>query len=362
MKKIDQYISIQVVSPALMGLGFFTVVFLVDRILKLLHLIIIKQAPIADVLKPFLYGMPELLSYTIPMGLVMGVTYTFARMNSENELLGFLSLGISPARLMLPAIIIGALGSAFMFYWLQVVSPISNYMHTLSIKNLLTKSPAVEIEPRKFINLGKVTLYVRKIDPRTGRLWGVVIYEEPDPQNGRDFERWTTAARGKWDYKNKMLELFDGAEQQVSPKAGKIYRTVKFDYLSRKFDVQIEKQIKISKGPQDLTLKELREKIRKSKGYLSTLLKTEMAKRGAEAFRLFIFIMLGAIVGAFIKSAPLGNSFVFTVGVSFLSYSAGNIFEGLGKAGTLPPSLSPYVPYILSGIVALYLYKKRFEP
>ncbi len=360
MKKLDQYIISQAIKPALIGFGFFTVVFMVDKILKILNLIIVKQAPLMDVLRTLLYSMPELFSYTIPMGVIMGITYSFARMNSENELLGFLTLGIPPQRLLLPVLAVGIVSTAFMFYWLQIVYPASNYMHALSIRNLLIKSPAVEIEPRKFINLGKITLYVEKIDPKTGRLWGVVIYEEPDPQKGRDFERWTTAARGKWDYENKMLELFDGAEQQVSPGSGKIYRTVKFDYLNRKFDVGMEKQIKITKGPRDMTIKELKEKIKKSKGYLTTILRTELFKRTADALNLLVFVLLGAVAGSYIKSAPLGNSFVFTVSISFLSYSLGNIFQGLGKAAILPATISLFAPHLVFLGATVFLFKRRF--
>ncbi|MGL4524182.1 MAG: LptF/LptG family permease [Spirochaetia bacterium] len=64
---------------------------------------------VKQILLAFLYNIPSIMSLTMPFAGLFASSYLFGKMNSELELLAFMTLGYSIRRLILPQILIGLL-------------------------------------------------------------------------------------------------------------------------------------------------------------------------------------------------------------------------------------------------------------
>ena len=70
MRILRNYILKEIAGPLIGSLAVFTFVLLVGNIFKLADLMINKGVDIIDVIRLFLYLIPYILSYTIPMAIL----------------------------------------------------------------------------------------------------------------------------------------------------------------------------------------------------------------------------------------------------------------------------------------------------
>ena len=73
MRLIDRYICRQVFSHALLGLAIFSFVFFVPQLVRLMDLVVRHSASWATLGILFLCTLPGILSFTLPMGVLVGV-------------------------------------------------------------------------------------------------------------------------------------------------------------------------------------------------------------------------------------------------------------------------------------------------
>ena len=80
MRLIDRYICRQVFSHALLGLGIFTFVFFVPQLVRLMDLVVRHPASWSTIGILFLCTLPGILSFTLPIGVLVGVLIALGRL------------------------------------------------------------------------------------------------------------------------------------------------------------------------------------------------------------------------------------------------------------------------------------------
>ncbi|MGH7369506.1 MAG: LptF/LptG family permease, partial [Candidatus Methylomirabilaceae bacterium] len=80
---IDRYLLKELIACFAFGLGTFTFVLMMGRILRLMELIIDKGLGVGVVIRLFLYVLPFSLMVTIPMSVLFAVLATYGRLSSE---------------------------------------------------------------------------------------------------------------------------------------------------------------------------------------------------------------------------------------------------------------------------------------
>ncbi len=102
-KIINLYIFKEILTFFFLGLSIFTFVLLIGNILKLMEMIVSKGIGLSDVARLFLYMLPYILVFTIPMALLLALLLTFGKLSSESELIAFKASGLSLYQLAVPA-------------------------------------------------------------------------------------------------------------------------------------------------------------------------------------------------------------------------------------------------------------------
>src|SRR5437867_11571982 len=113
MKTLDRYIFREVFFPSVIALAALTfVAFLAfsREIGWLLELIVRQSATISEIWTISIAILPNVLTFTIPMAVLVGILTGFGRISSDSEAIAFRATGLSMIRLLLPVMLLGVIG------------------------------------------------------------------------------------------------------------------------------------------------------------------------------------------------------------------------------------------------------------
>src|SRR5712691_3665476 len=115
MKTLDRYIFKEILFPSLIALVAFTfVAFLAfsRQIGWLLELIVRQSATTREIWAISIAILPNVLTFTIPMAVLVGILTGFGRISSDSEAIAFRASGISMVSLLGPVALLGMIGWA----------------------------------------------------------------------------------------------------------------------------------------------------------------------------------------------------------------------------------------------------------
>src|SRR5271165_4990362 len=121
MRILDRYIVREVFRHALLGLAVFTFVFFVPQLVRLMELFVRHTGSGSQILELFLCIFPGVLTFTLPMAVLIGVLLGLGRMSADSEIIALTALGIGRRRILLPVGVIalaGAIATLGMTVWL----------------------------------------------------------------------------------------------------------------------------------------------------------------------------------------------------------------------------------------------------
>src|SRR5437867_11731435 len=115
MRILDRYIFKEILFPfliALVALTFVAFLAFSREIGWLLELIIRQSATVRDIWAITAAYIPNVLTFTIPMAVLVGILTGFGRMSSDSEAIAFRATGVSMVRLLAPVLALGTLAFA----------------------------------------------------------------------------------------------------------------------------------------------------------------------------------------------------------------------------------------------------------
>src|SRR5487761_1420228 len=90
---LTRYILGEVLSHALVGIGLFTFVLFMPKLLQILELVVQDGASPLSVLKLVLFTLPDSLTLTIPMAVLVGVLLGLSRLAADSEVTAMRACG-----------------------------------------------------------------------------------------------------------------------------------------------------------------------------------------------------------------------------------------------------------------------------
>ena len=87
MRILRNYILNECLTPFAISLGVLTLVFLLGYLPQLANKVINQGVSLPTVALVFLYNIPVLLAYTLPVAALATVILTFGRFSSDNEII-----------------------------------------------------------------------------------------------------------------------------------------------------------------------------------------------------------------------------------------------------------------------------------
>src|SRR5262252_7111981 len=94
MRILTRYILGEVISHALIGVAVFTFVLFTRDLGRILELVVRASAPLPSVAEIFFFTVPVALTYTIPMGVLIGILIGLSRLAADSEITAMRASGI----------------------------------------------------------------------------------------------------------------------------------------------------------------------------------------------------------------------------------------------------------------------------
>src|SRR5438477_8689123 len=94
MRILTRYILGEITSHALIGAAVFTFVLFTRDLGRILELVVRNSAPLPSVAEIFFFTVPVALTYTIPMGVLIGILIGLSRLAADSEITAMRASGI----------------------------------------------------------------------------------------------------------------------------------------------------------------------------------------------------------------------------------------------------------------------------
>ncbi|HAZ09679.1 MAG: hypothetical protein A2047_03390 [Omnitrophica bacterium GWA2_41_15] len=364
MKILRNYIIKEIIVMFVFSLIIFTFTLVVGNIIKLAELVINKGVDIRLVGKLFLYLIPFLLSYTIPMSILASALLVFGRLSGDNEIVAIRSSGINIYRLSFPLLVIGLLFSLLSIVLNNDLIPRMHFESRKIIKNIGIKTPAAYLEPGVFIKSFKgYIIFIHGIDKN--KLKGVRIYQPQDEHSTRTI----IAERGEFitlDNQNAIkLKLINGTSDEPNPKNPINFYKLNFKtyYLTLNIDESMAPSGYTDKKSKEMNFQEIKNEIdRLGKYHVDTpSLITEFHRKISISFASIVFIIIGIPLGIFTRRGEKTIQFAIALGVIVVYYILMAASIALSLKGIWNPGFWMYMPNIIIGAVGIVLLRKTIE-
>jgi len=223
----------QLIPPFLLATFILTFILSMDTVYKLINLIVSRGVPVGSVLLMLLYRLPQFLSVTLPIAVVITVVVVLVRLSTDLELTAMGASGLSPWQLSVPVATFGLLATILdlgITLWMQPAGYAAYEEETL---RLLRSQTAKTIRPGvlNYDFPGKV-LYVESKSPNE-ELEGIFISDT----ELRPSSMVSLSSKGQLLIREKeqdiLLQLKKGTMHFGNAEGG--YRTMDFEEFQYQF-------------------------------------------------------------------------------------------------------------------------------
>ena len=241
-----RYVLKELIGPFLASLFGITFLFVVDFLVKILDNVLSKGLPASTVVEIFVLNLAWMLSLSIPMAVLVASLMTFGRMSGDQEITAVKAAGISPLSLMRPVLLVALLLSVLMVVFNNWVLPEANHRSVELMNAVSRKKPHVFVDAGRLITqFPGVQLWVNRIDPVSGTLYGIQIFE----MEKKGAPRIVYADSATMDYVDNgatlMLRLRSGETHLVDPDDEDNYFRIRFfsqDLAMQNVDDRLERR------------------------------------------------------------------------------------------------------------------------
>lgn len=365
MRILTRYILGEVVSHALIGAGVFTFILFTRDLGRILELVVRNSAPLPSIAEVFFLTVPVALTYTIPMGVLVGILIGLSRLAADSEITAMRASGIgvwSFLRITMSFVIVAwllALGNSV------YVAPRS--MAALGdLQNKLKSSQAsFEVQPRVFYEgFPKYVLYVQDVKAASGAaIWkGVFLADLSQPAA----PRITLAREGILASQGPDtldLHLVDGSTHETDPKNPDQYQISSFDTTD--IPIQVPPAQAQDQGPVpvgEMTLPDLLSRAKQGDIATQRWTMIEFHRRLALPTACLVLALVGIPLGLSSKRGGKSTGFVLTILLVFLYYSLSLIGVSLARQGRISAGLGVWMAdlaFLAGGIFLLWRSERR---
>jgi LPS export ABC transporter permease LptG len=356
---VDRYLLREMVFPFFLAVAGFVLFIFLNLFQQLSDFMLDRDLSFWVLVQLLLYRLPELLVYGLPVGVLFSIFWALGRLSHDRELIALQAAGYSLRRLMWPVFLMGALTAISAFGVGEIVVPWANHQHFNLLRQIFLLRSAPQIREETFFRLtDSASAYVERYDPQTQTLKTILIFDQRGdqelPELGGKFPKIIIAEEGSWDgdywrlARGQIHKLGDDGEFEYS---------VTFEKLSLYAGPYLQKLFLEQRTPHEMSLTEIGEQIallEKSKLGAQSLI-VEYHTKIAVPLSAVIFALFGAPLSLIFAQggAPRGRAAGVIISVLLVACYQGLLLwtSTLGKRDLLLPSMAPWIPNLLFGLL-----------
>jgi len=355
------YVLKEVLYLFFIGLMTLTIILLMDKIFKLIELIVTKGTSSTQILKLLFYIAPSFLIFTIPMSVLVATLLSFGRLSSDNEITAFKASGVSLYQLFWPIIYFSVVAYLVTTFLVFYALPWGNRGFINTLYAIAQTKADIDIKERVFNDdFEGLVVYVEKVPIQGRKMEGVLIHDERE--KGQSNTIFSTEGYLFNDPKSQevVLRLVQGEIHRFELKT-QTYHRIQFDTYDLKLELaKTFEAIGRKLREHEMSIDEIEAKIDKMKkeGKNTASQEVELHRRFAVPFACIVFAIIGVPMGIQPSRSGRSHGFVFSILIFLGYYIALTASEMFAVSGDLPPFLAGWAPNVLFGSFGIYLLVK----
>jgi LPS export ABC transporter permease LptF/LPS export ABC transporter permease LptG len=376
MGLLSRSIFREVSKSAVFGAVLFTFVLFLQRAGKLFAILVRSSAPPATVAQLFALAIPFTLTFTVPLGVLVGVLLALSRMSSDGEIIAMRACGVPSRRVITPVLLFATLAmlvTATASLWF---TPYATW-RTYKVLNQLASSELTSEVQQQVFDEGfpNRIIYISDVIPGAVAHWRNVFIADttaPEEQKKTDHDRGqgpavTVAANA--------IAVPDVARNQIqlSLEDGVTYDVGKdpVDYYTK--GLATGGEVLEATKPSDIhgkgytemdTIPLYREAYRDKKLDPDCVLQAriELHYRLALPPACFLLALVGIPLGISSRKGGKSGAFVLTVALAFVYWMGLIAAQGLAKQRALPVGIAMWIPNAIFAVAGLILLTQLERP
>lgn len=364
---VDRYLTLELITPLLFGMGLFTTLGLsIGTLFELVRKVTESGLMLSAAFQVLLLKIPEFIVLAFPMSMLLATLMAYSRLSSDSEIIALRSFGLSLYRLIIPAILLGLVITGITFTFNNLIAPITNYQATITLEKALNQDkPDFKENNIIYPEYKKVK---RENGSRETILSRLFYAEEFNGQNMTNLtildrsqdgvSQIVTAKYASWNIVENVWDFFNGTIYIIAPD-GSYRNIIRFehqklaipraplDLASRGRDYG---EMNIAQAYQYLQVVRLsgdEQKVRK--------LKVRIQEKISLPFVCIVFSLIGAVIGLQPHNTNRATSFGICVVLIFSYYLFSFFSSSLGIWGILSPFMSAWLPNFFGLGCGIYL-------
>ena len=354
MNTLDKYITVNYIKSFILGMMMFFMIFLLAESITLTGWLMDGKLKGHEALKYLGYGIPEIITNTAPLGVLLGSLLCISKMAKQLEIAAMKTSGINFSRIALFPIIFSFLISLGVFWlnydYLGKSNTKKENLKTLKIDN---QEPVRSEREFIFIKIDKKTvLFSGHANKNNGTMNYVAILKF---ENGfKEIKKIYTSPFGKINPKNNEWTFKDLKEYDSKTNVTKPFDTKKF-----KFVASMENVLASPAKAKNLTMPELREKTVyfTRVGADSLNLRIEFYYRISFALSSLVMSLIGLSLGSRYVRGGAAVNIGLSVIIGYAYYGVSTILRSMAVSGTIPIYIACFLPLIIFLAIGIKLFK-----
>jgi len=360
-KTASLYILKEILPIFLIGLMTFTIILLMDKILKLIELVVNRGGSLSHILMLFVFISPSFLIITIPVAVLLATLLTFGRLSSDSEIIAFKASGMSLYQLFLPISIFALatflLTSFLVFYGL----PWGNRGFKATLYQLVRSKADIEIKERVFTNAFRgLVVYVDRVPLQGNHMEGILIYDQREKGKSHTILAKEGFVINNPESQEIILRLRDGDIHRFEPEA-RTFQRIKFSTYDLRLELAktfalIEKKL----NDWEMSIDDIQKKIDEMRkaGKDTTSYEVELNKRYAVPFTCIVFALIGVPLGIQPHRSGRSYGFILSILILLAFYISLTASEILAVRKIMPAYSAGWIPNLLFLGLGIYLLVK----
>ena len=361
-RTLFRYMLAEQTVPFFVSLFVLTVTIFLGRSMRYSKILFASGSGLADFGKIFLYSLPYLLAFTIPMATLIAVLVAFSRLSHDNEITAMKAAGVSFYQMIPPVAVFTGCAWLITTGLIQFILPHSNISLERLLLDMAQSRVQFGLKERVFNNqLDGLVFFINDISSDGTHLQEIFISDERSSEMSRTIVAEEGLLLPHSDRKRIIFRLFRGNIVRVRGDMSSV-QTVNFQ--NHDFNVDLQSFAmggsKFRKRKQHMNMFELREALASvepgSRKQVEFLL--EWHWRLSIPFACLVLGFLAAPLSTQTRSASRLTGVVLGLFLFLLYYIFLSAAQALAEDGNYPPAVGLWLPNVVFGILAAIMWVK----
>jgi LPS export ABC transporter permease LptG/LPS export ABC transporter permease LptF len=307
----------------------------------------------SQIVELFLFILPSLLVFTIPMAVLIGVLLGLGRMSMDSEIIALTALGISRKRILWPVGILAVISAVLTFGMTSWLAPRALRSFRSTETDLLTSQISFQVQPRVFDErFPHLVLYINDVSA-SGTHWNGVFLAEAGAESGSRITLAESAIVIADPKQGKLeLHLNGGSTHEFLRQDPGHYSVT--DFGSSDWPIEVTAMLpsrnRELSNPERSLLSLWRDR---GKGWREA--RVELHQRLAFPVACLVFALIAVPLGAQPRRGGRAAGTLLSVLVIASYYLLFIVGAGLARQGAVPPSLGMWAANIVLALVGFAL-------